>query len=144
MKLFASKRRWLVVFAAVAIVYVMLAYIMLPLLWTHHEHGPGLASLPMVTRTSAGIPGDALRDRYPEASDISSPPCLLRLLPAGADAGWDLHPLESAALHGARDMQPPIPTFADGGYLKSYRTSHAVFSLEVEFRNAFNGRFWHF
>src|SRR5438309_9617752 len=28
------------------------------------------------------------RDRYPEASDISSPPCLLRLLPAGADAGW--------------------------------------------------------
>src|SRR5882762_4481217 len=49
------------------------------------------------------------RDRYPEASDISSPPCLLRLLPAGADAGWDLHPLESAALHGARDTQPPIP-----------------------------------
>lgn len=65
MKLFASKRRWLVVFAAVAIVYVMLAYIMLPLLWTHHEHGPGLASLPMVTRTSAGIPGDALNVRMP-------------------------------------------------------------------------------
>ena len=35
--------------------------------------------------------------RYPKASDISSPPCLLRLLPAGAVAGWDLHPLESAA-----------------------------------------------
>jgi hypothetical protein len=34
---------------------------------------------------------------YPKASDISSPPCLLRLLPAGAVAGWDLHPLESAA-----------------------------------------------
>jgi hypothetical protein len=27
-----------------------------------------------------------------------SPPKLLRLLPAGAVAGWDLHPLESAAL----------------------------------------------
>ncbi len=26
--------------------------------------------------------------RYPKASDISSPPCLLRLLPAGAVAGW--------------------------------------------------------
>ena len=37
------------------------------------------------------------RDRYPKASDISSPPCLLRLLPAGAVAGWGLHPLESAA-----------------------------------------------
>src|ERR1700686_1785247 len=35
--------------------------------------------------------------RYPKASDISSPPCLLRLLPAGAVAGWDLHPLENAA-----------------------------------------------
>ena len=35
---------------------------------------------------------------YPKASDISSPPCLLRLLPAGAVAGWALHPLESAAL----------------------------------------------
>ena len=34
---------------------------------------------------------------YPKASDISSPPCLLRLLPAGAIAGWGLHPLESAA-----------------------------------------------
>ena len=36
--------------------------------------------------------------RYPKASDISSPPCLLRLLPAGAIvAGWASHPLESAA-----------------------------------------------
>jgi len=34
---------------------------------------------------------------YPKASDISSPPCLLRLLPAGAVAGRGLHPLESAA-----------------------------------------------
>src|ERR1700731_2987176 len=38
------------------------------------------------------------RDRYPKASDISSPPCLLRLLPAGAVAGRGLHPLDSAAL----------------------------------------------
>src|SRR5471030_1296067 len=37
------------------------------------------------------------RGNYPKASDISSPPCLLRLLPAGALAGWGLHPLESAA-----------------------------------------------
>src|SRR5436309_12701177 len=35
--------------------------------------------------------------RYPKASDISLPACLLRLLPAGAVAGWGLHPLESAA-----------------------------------------------
>ncbi len=36
--------------------------------------------------------------RYPKASDISSPPCLLRLLPAGAVAGWDLHPQEKRRL----------------------------------------------
>src|SRR6184192_63261 len=35
--------------------------------------------------------------RYPKASDISLPACLLRLLPAGAVAGWGLHPLESVA-----------------------------------------------
>jgi lipoprotein-anchoring transpeptidase ErfK/SrfK len=29
---------------------------------------------------------------------MSSPPCLLRLLPAGAVAGWDLHPLEKRRL----------------------------------------------
>jgi hypothetical protein len=39
-----------------------------------------------------------IRDRYPKASDTSSPPCLLRLLPAGAGAGRGLHPLEKRRL----------------------------------------------
>ena len=43
-----------------AVVYIMLAYVVLPALWTHYEHEPGLASLPMVTYTGTGIPGDAL------------------------------------------------------------------------------------
>jgi LssY C-terminus len=59
-KRFPSKRRWLFVLAAAAILYLALAYVVLPALWSHHEHEPGLASLPMVTRTSTGIPGDAL------------------------------------------------------------------------------------
>jgi hypothetical protein len=58
--LFASKRGWLLISATAAIAYFALAYILLPMLWTHHEREPGLASLPMVTRTGAGIPGDAL------------------------------------------------------------------------------------
>jgi hypothetical protein len=33
----------------------------------------------------------------PKASTVSLPPQLLRLHPAGAVAGWDFHPLESAA-----------------------------------------------
>ena len=37
--------------------YLMLV---LPALWTHHEHEPGLSFLPMVIRNADGIPGDAL------------------------------------------------------------------------------------
>src|ERR1700755_519462 len=40
--------------------YGLLAYIVLPALWTHHEHQKGLAHLPMVTLTGQGIPGDAI------------------------------------------------------------------------------------
>ena len=60
MKLLPTRQRWLLALAAIAVAYLMLAYVLLPVLWTHHEHEPGLAFLPMVTRTSAGIPGDAL------------------------------------------------------------------------------------
>jgi hypothetical protein len=53
-------RQWLLDFVAVAVVYFLLAYVVLPALWKHYEHEPGLASLPMVTRTGTGIPGDPL------------------------------------------------------------------------------------
>jgi len=48
-----------------------------------------------------------LSDRYPRASDISSPPCLPRLLPAGAVAGWALHPLEKRRLVTAHVVSGP-------------------------------------
>ena len=60
MKLLVIRRQWLLDFAVVTVVYFLLAYIVLPALWRHHEHEPGLASLPMVTRTGTGIPGDPL------------------------------------------------------------------------------------
>src|SRR5580692_10297377 len=60
MKLLVVRRQWLLDFAVVTVVYFLLAYIVLPALWMHHEHEPGLASLPMVTRTGTGIPGDPL------------------------------------------------------------------------------------
>ncbi|XIA65488.1 LssY C-terminal domain-containing protein [Bradyrhizobium sp. TZ2] len=40
--------------------YGLLAYIMLPLFWTHYEHQRGLTDMPMVTRTAQGIPGDPM------------------------------------------------------------------------------------
>ena len=54
------RRRWLIVLATIPVVYFAMAYVLLPALWRHHEHEPGLAVLPMVTRTGSGIPGDAL------------------------------------------------------------------------------------
>src|SRR6201992_3180058 len=60
MKLFQIEKRGFFVLATVAVIYLLLAYVALPALWTHHEHEPGLASLPMVTHTGSGIPGDAL------------------------------------------------------------------------------------
>jgi hypothetical protein len=44
----------------VLISYALLAYLLLPALWTHYEHQKGLADLPMVTRTAQGIPGDPM------------------------------------------------------------------------------------
>jgi hypothetical protein len=60
MKLSAPGRRWLLILGAVPIVYLLLAYLILPAIWSHHEREPGLASVPMMTRTGDGIPGDAL------------------------------------------------------------------------------------
>src|SRR5256886_6034522 len=54
--------------------------------------------------------GHQFRDRYPGASDISSPPCLPRLLPAGAVAGRGLHPLEKRRL---------VTAHADSGHCEA-------------------------
>ena len=60
MKSLARGRPWLLILGAALVAYLLLAYLILPAVWTHHEREPGLASLPMVTRTGDGIPGDAL------------------------------------------------------------------------------------
>jgi hypothetical protein len=49
--------KWIVVIAAC---YGVLAYIVLPRIWSHYERQPGLASHAAVTTTTAGIPGDPL------------------------------------------------------------------------------------
>jgi hypothetical protein len=52
--------RVLLVSLLVVALYTLLAYLVLPLFWTHHEHQKGLATLPMVTSTAQGIPGDPI------------------------------------------------------------------------------------
>src|SRR6516162_1819276 len=48
-----------------------------------------------------------IRDRYPGASDISSPPCLLRLLPAGANRRVGLAPTGKRRLVTAHVVSGP-------------------------------------
>src|SRR6516162_1304766 len=64
--------------------------------------------------------------RIPKASASSLPPWLLRLLPAGAVAGWGLQPLESAALSrrtpeadGGLIVQHPIEAWT---FLPAFRS----------------------
>jgi hypothetical protein len=48
------------VLAVVIAAYGLMAYIVLPLAWSHYEHQKGLARHPMVTRTAQDIPGDPI------------------------------------------------------------------------------------
>src|SRR5262245_51306266 len=50
----------LAILAIVLAAYGIVAYIVLPLAWTHYEHQKGLAGRPMVTRTAQDIPGDPI------------------------------------------------------------------------------------
>lgn len=58
----AHKRleRVLVTLFASLAAYSVLAYLVLPAFWSSYEHKKGLATLPMVTRTAQGIPGDPI------------------------------------------------------------------------------------
>jgi hypothetical protein len=60
----AVLRRWgfrgVTVLALVLGVWLLLAYVVLPLVWRHYEHNPALADAPKTTLTSQNIPGDPL------------------------------------------------------------------------------------
>ena len=57
-----KRLRYLQLLLFVLATYLIAAYLVLPALWTHHEHQKGLANLPMVTRTAQGIPGDPMNE----------------------------------------------------------------------------------
>jgi hypothetical protein len=83
-----------------------------------------------------------LCDRHPGASDISSPPCLPRLLPAGASPGGPLTHWSSATFHGAH----PSQTFT--GYFLSPRCRPSAVPAAADqtttlARQSQNGRSWH-
>lgn len=71
--------------------YLGLAYVALPMAWTHHERQPGLTDKPMVTRTKAGIPGDPMNIGL-----VGSQDDVLRAMHA---AGW--YPADPVTLHSS-------------------------------------------
>jgi hypothetical protein len=60
----STLRAWAVpvvkAFAVGLVAYILLAYFVLPALWRHYEHQPGLHGRAMTTVTAQGIPGDPL------------------------------------------------------------------------------------
>jgi LssY-like putative type I secretion system component LssY len=52
--------KWLIGVGVALAAYVLSAYLLLPDVWRHYEHQPGLAVKPMVTHTGEGIAGDPL------------------------------------------------------------------------------------
>jgi len=76
----ARFRRFATIALVLLVAYGLLAYLILPSLWTHYEHQKGLANLPMVTRTAQGIPGDPMNVGL--IGDISDVVCAMH------QAGW--------------------------------------------------------
>jgi hypothetical protein len=68
------------VFVLLLGIYLVLAYFLVPALWAHFEHQPGLANLPMVTTTKQGIPGDPINIGLVGSAD--------EIKTAMAAAGW--------------------------------------------------------
>lgn len=120
--------RRVLLWALVALlVWAALAYVMLPRLWRHHEHQPGIKHMPMVTQTKQGIPGDPI--------DVGLVGTQDDIIHAMIAAGWmPANPItlkSSIAIVGSvllrrPDPQAPVsPLFYDG------RVEDLAFEKEV-------------
>jgi len=60
----AKRRRFLIwalnVLVAVVVLWLLVAYLVLPALWRHYEHHPALENAPKTSQTAQDIPGDPL------------------------------------------------------------------------------------
>lgn len=109
-------RRLFVGAAIVVAVYLLLAYVALPMAWIHYERQPGLANHPMVTKTARGIPGDPLN-----VGLIGDREDIIRAMHAGAWYPADPVTLRSSIdiigsvmLDRPYDQAPVSPLFYDG------------------------------
>ena len=100
----SPRRRWarrgLGALAAVAAVYVLTAYLILPLLWREHEagHHPALDGAPTVTTNADGIPGDPI--------DVALVGSRSELVNAMLAAGW--HPADPITLRTSLEIAESV------------------------------------
>jgi LssY C-terminus len=73
-------KRTLIAIVVLGTFYAILAYIVVPAVWTHYERQPGLANRPMLTVTRQGIPGDPINVGF--AGDRED------IIRAMHEAGW--------------------------------------------------------
>lgn len=73
--------KWMKIFGVLLVVWLLAAYLIIPFLWSHYEHQPGMVDAPKTTVTAQGIPGDPLN-----VGLIGPKEALVRALAA---SGWD-------------------------------------------------------
>ncbi|MDP2354936.1 MAG: LssY C-terminal domain-containing protein [Beijerinckiaceae bacterium] len=98
------------------VLYLAVAYVALPLAWTHHDRQPAIANLSMRTHTEQGIPADPINVGAIGAHET--------LLLAFAKAGWtpadpitlmsSLAIAESVVLHRPDSRAPVSSHYFDG------------------------------
>jgi len=121
-------------------VYLLLAYAVLPALWTHYEHAPALETVPKVTTTGAGIPGDPL--------NVALVGTEAEVLAAFADARWKRPaPIDLRSSVGIAEsvvLDRPDPTAPVSNLYLFGRREDLAFEQEVgkSARERNHVRFW--
>jgi hypothetical protein len=122
-------------------IYLVLAYLVLPGMWRHYEHRPGLAHAPMVTQTASGIPGDPLNVGLVGTRE--------EILRAFAVAGWQ--PADAVTLRSSLGiaesviLDRPDPEAPVSSLYLYGRRQDLAFEREVgsSARERHHVRFWH-
>ena len=123
-----------------AALYLVLAYLVLPALWRHHEHNPRLATVPMVTRNADGIPCDPLNVALVGTRD--------EIVAALAAAGWrQAAPIDVRSGVGIAEsvlLDRPDPTAPVSSLYLWGRRQDLAFEQEVgaSARERHHVRFW--
>jgi hypothetical protein len=104
------------VLAITGLLYYGIAYVVVPAVWAHYEHQPGLAQMEMVTKTKQGIPGDPINVGLVGTRE--------EILAAMKAAGWisadpvnsktSIKIASSVVLHKAYLHAPVSPLFYNG------------------------------